>query len=315
MFQSSSGILKLSKSELKLLDYVSQHKQIDLFELRFSLGLSSARVSQLASSLREKKLLDNNRLGKKKVVTLADSKHALLYAELRHEFEHMNLPSLLSGTNLEVISAVSYLHLKSRAEIQSKCLTSEASIGKTLLKLKGRGVILRETTYTISPRFNKLREFVREFRHYLNLRIAASLSERAHIIYEANHEFIVECDVQNKCQGFTPTGISVFGKYGAPFLLSKSYLIYSPFKHDLTLEDAILHSLLIGDNPLPTLVTWWKNRDRLDLTYLCMVGRQYGVEGRIDELVDYFDTGGLSRKPPLPPWNEFMDKYRGYETE
>jgi hypothetical protein len=46
-----------------------------------------------------------------------------------------------------------------------------------------------------------------------------------------------------------------------------------------------------------------------------MVGRQYGVEGRIDELVDYFDTGGLSRKPPLPPWNEFMDKYRGYETE
>lgn len=310
----SGNSMKLSKSELKLLVLLSRRKEVNLVEIRSLLGLTPARVSQLVSSLREKYLIEDNRHGMEKAIATSSSKHALLFVELSHEFEHMNLPQILFGSNLEVLSAVSYLHLKSRSEINERCLVSEASVARSLARLRQRGIVLCDSTYAVSKRFGKLREFVMEFRHYLNLRITGELSERAQIVWEANHEFIVECDEQVGGRGFFNTSVSVFGDYGAPFFLSKSYLVFSPFLSEVSLEDALLHSLLVGGGVLPTLVTWYKNRGRLNLEYLQRMGRQYGIEGKIDELAKYIETEGLSRKPPFPPWNEFMDKYRGYET-
>jgi len=309
----SEDTMKLSKSELKLLILLSRRREVDLMEIRSSLGLIPARISQLVSSLRENGLIEDTRHGREKAIAISGSKHALLFVELTHEFEHMDLPQILSGSNLEVLSAVSHLHLKSRAEIHKGSLVSEASVARSLSKLRQRGIVSRNSIYAVSERFSKLREFVMEFRHYLNRRIAGVLSERAHIVWEANHEFIIECDEQAGSQGFLQTSVSVFGKYGAPFILSKSYLVYSPFLSEVSLEDALLHSLLVGGDLLPTLITWYKNRGRLNLGYLRGMSIQYGNEGKVDELANYMETEGANRKTPLPPWNEFMDKYRGYE--
>jgi DNA-binding MarR family transcriptional regulator len=179
----SRDVMKLSKSELKLLNLLSRRGEMDLGEIISSLGLTPARISQLVSSLRKSDFIKDTRHGMGKAIALSGSKHALLFAEVSNEFEHIDFPQILSGSNLEVLSAVSYLHLRSRTEIRDRCLVSEASVARSLSKLRQRGVVQRNSIYAVNGRFSRLREFIMEYRRYLNSRIASGLSERAHIVW------------------------------------------------------------------------------------------------------------------------------------
>ena len=316
MWWSIIGVLKLTKSELGLLELLSKHERLGMTDIGVELGLSPPRVSQLVSSLKEQNLVNDSKRGFMKHVSLSEAKHATLFRRLTIEYEHMNLILLLSGTNLEVLSAISCLHLINRKEIHEKTLVSESSIAKSLKNLRQIGVVQKEPTYYIPARFETLEEFVAEFRHDMNRHIAQRFSTDSLITWECNHEFIVECKEEKDEKDFLPTGISAFWRYGVQLFVTKWHYLYSPFTTKINLEDAILHSILenTATNIAPTLIVWKKNEEKLDLGYLKTEGEKYGVLNKIEHMINYFRNEGEQRASGFPTWPEFMDKAKEYES-
>lgn len=309
------GDLKLTGSEFKVLNLLARHERRGMSEIGIQLGLSSSYTSQIVTSLKEKKFIAVERRGRIKVASLSDAKHASLLRRLMLEYEHIDFGQLLSGASLEVLSAICCLQLKNRNEIMERTLVSEASIAHVLKKLRQIGLIQRrDKIYSVSPRFQSVKDFVMEFRHLLNRNIALQFSSDSLMVWECNHELIVESDELRDREGFLLTGASTFSRFGVQLFVSKWYYLYSPFSKEVKMEDAILHSLLVNadTNLLPTLLIWKKNDRKIDTAYLKKEGRKYGIEDYVDDIIGYFETDGGQRGASFPTWREFLDKAGEY---
>jgi hypothetical protein len=171
----------------------------------------------------------------------------------------------------------------------------------------------RDGTYFISPRFNALHDFVVEFRHYLNEKIAREFANDAIVLWEWNTDFIIESKRPEERQGFQLTGVSLFPLFGIRLLAPSSYFFYSPFPRKLRIEDAILHSLLIPNKTmLPILLAWKKNERKLNLHYLEEQAEKYGAEPSVTGIAQYFETHGSQRPTGFPPWEEFIVRAKEY---
>lgn len=308
------GTLKLTKLELSTINLLARREKLGMSEMGSELGLSSSSTSQVISSLREKNLVGVSRKGLTKTVFLSEAKHATLLRKLNLEFEHIQFARLLSGASLEVLSAICCLKLKNRREIQDNSLVSESSVANVLKSLKQIGLIWKNSAFHISPRFQTLKNFVREFRHLLNRNIALQFASDSLIVWECNHEFIIESNELKNENDFLLTGISTFSKFGVQLFVSKWYYFYSPFIKETKLEDAISHSLLINreTNLLPILLVWKKNDRKIDKEYLKKQSEKYGIKKYFDDIINYFETEGIKRATGFPSWIEFLDKAKEY---
>lgn len=305
--------LKLTRSELGCLRALAEPGNARVSALGNAIGASPPQVSRVVSALIEKGFIATEKVGLSKIVVLTEAKHAVLWRKLVAEFGHMPLDELLSGASLEVLSAISYLKLKNRQEVAQQARVSETSTAKVLQKLKQVGVVQKvESTYTLSSRFQTLKEFVTEFRHYLNQKTARTFADDAIVVWGCNSEFIVESTTREERDGFQLTGISSFARYGIPMLVTKSHFFHSPFVRKLRLEDVILHSLLVTDQMLPVLLVWRKQERTLNRKYLQSLGEKYGVRQRVDQIITYFGTQGREGAPGFPPWNEFTARAQEY---
>jgi hypothetical protein len=167
--------------------------------------------------------------------------------------------------------------------------------------------------YSVSPRFQSLADFVIEFRHYLNEKITTEFASDGVILWESNHEIIVESKRNREADGFQLTAVSLFARFEIPLLAGTSYFFYSPRRKKLRLEDAILHALLLPDRSiLPILLVWKKNRQEISLPYTERQAERYGASDRVQKTVRYFETRGAERPEGFPPWDEFLVRAREY---
>jgi predicted transcriptional regulator len=308
--------VKLTTSEANALVLLAKHGKASAEKMSSELAVMTQHVSRVLASLTEKGLIRTEKAGLSKTVMLAETRHAMLLRKAILQFEHMDLADLLSGTTLEVLSAICFLKLKSRKEIQENSLVSEVSAAKVLENLSRVGIVERKPRafYSISPRFETISQFVMEFRHYLNQKIASHFANDAVILWECNHEFIIETE-RSEEDGFFATGLSIFNKFGISLIVPKSYYFYSPFRRKLRLEDAILHSTLVPStyrNMLVTLLVWKKNEKRIDKTYMDEQTRKYSVSDIMNDITAYFETKGVKRGEGFPTWNEFLVKVKEY---
>ncbi len=279
------------------------------------MDISKVQLSRVVSDLVDKGFLSTEKLGLSKNVSLSKTKHAALWRRLALEFGHMPLHELLSRGSLEVLSAIGSQQLANRRQIAESSLVSEATAARSLERLRELGVVQKdkEGAYCISPRFHVLAEFTTEFRSYMNQKLALEFAPDAVIVSERNEEFIIESSKFEEKDGFLPTGVSAFARFGVPLMAQKSHFFYSPYARKLRLEDAIVHSLLVdSSNPLPTLLAWKKNEARLNMQYLRHAAEKYGVAVSVMEIVRYFASQGVERPDRFPPWNEFLAKAREY---
>lgn len=306
--------LKLTASELDCLRFIANHGRVQLSEISEELKVLPPQVSRITARLGEKDFIRTEKVGLSKIVSLSETKHAALFRKLTIELAHMPLDELLSGPSLEVLSAICFLQLKSRKEIAVNALVSEPSVAKALGKMKQVGIVQKiGLTYSVSPRFQMLREFVIEFRHYLNQKIALKFASDAVVLWECNAEFIIESARSQEGDGFQLTHVSMFGSFGIPLMVPKSYFFYSPFVKRLIFEDIIIHSLLVGDrNMLPILLVWKRNERTIDRKYLEKQAERYYVKDNAKEIITYFANEGRERAPGFPPWNEFLLRAKEY---
>lgn len=308
--------IKLTRSQIKVLSLTAKREKMSIAEICGELNALSSHVSRILASLGNKEFIIIEKVGLSKIVSLSNVKHATLFRSLVLEFGHMEFDAMLSGASLEVLSTLCALKLKSRKEIHENSLVSEASAAKVLRKLRSAGIVQKsDSVYHISARFKTLKDFVAEFRHYLNQRIAQGFASDALILWECNIEFIIESKKSKQENGFFLTSISLFGWFGIQFIVPSSYYFYSPFTKKLRLENAILHSLFMPRtrrNILAVLLVWKKNEGKMNLGYLEKVAEKYGVKSEVSDIVNYFATEGRHRAEGFPPWKEFEIKAEEY---
>jgi len=306
--------VKLTVDELNSLRFIAKRERVWASEISEELEILPAHTSRVIARLKEEDLIRTEKVGLSKQVSLSDTKHAALFRKLTIEFSHMPLDELLSGPSLEVLSAVSFLTLKNRREITENSLVSEPSVTKALEKMKQVGIVQkRGQTYTLPPRFQTMKEFVMEFRSYLNQRTAREFAGDAVVEWECNTEFIIECSIKEEKNGFHLTGVSMFPKFGIPLIASKPHFFYSPFAKELRLEDVIVHSLLVRErNILPILLAWKKNEQAIDRRYLEKQGEKFKAKDSVKEVSTYFSSKGVERAAGFPPWNEFLLRAKEY---
>lgn len=306
--------MKLTRNELQCLRALVNEKSARASAIARATGIARPHISRVTAVLQEKGLVTTERAGFSTIVSLSDAKHALLWRKLAVEFGHMPLEDLLTGASLEILSTISFLDLRNRNEIAEYSLVSEASVARVLERFKQMGMIQKTVSgYTVRTRFRTLGEFVMEFRHYLNERIARDFASDAVILWECNTEFIIESKTTEAKDGFQSTGPSTFARFGVPLITTTSHFFYSPLRRKLRLEDVVLHSILLPDRSmLPILLVWKKNEHEVALKYLEELAAKYDATEVLKDVVTYFASRGAQRAEGYPPWNEFALKAREY---
>jgi len=305
--------LKFTEGELKCLRAIASMGSARASAIAMHTQVALPNVSRAITSLKDKGCIKTERKGHSSVVSLSEAKHAALWRKLALEFAHMPLDRLLAGASLEVLSTVCYLKLGNRKEIAENALVSERTAAVVLERFKQFGVIQKTTEYQVSPRFRTLSEFVIEFRHYLNQKIATRFASDALILWECNHEFIIESKQTLEKDGFRLTAASAFARFGVALLASISYFFYSPILRKLRIEEVILHALLVpGKSMLPILLVWKKNERRISLPYIEQQSEKYNATVLLKDVVSYFETKGVRRTEGFPPWREFLLRAREY---
>jgi DNA-binding MarR family transcriptional regulator len=306
----------LTAAEIKYLSLISTSGSAGLAEIRNGLKIHPVTATRLSSSLKSKGFITVAKEGLSKKVSIAESKHAQLFRKMVLENRHIPFHRLLSGPAFEVLSAISFAKTSSRKAISGVSQVSEASVARSLEKLKQAGILQKKDYYFISARFQTLKEFVQEYRHYLNQKIAQSFAGDAVIVWERNNEFILESSRKEAQGGFRLTGPAAFARFGVKLLMTVSHYYYSPVvDRQLQLEDQIIHTLLLPQserNTLATLLAWKKNEEMLRTLYLLEQAEEYGVREQVEGIMDYLRTRGKERAQGLPLWDEFVSKAEEY---
>lgn len=306
--------MKLTTRELRCLRAIVNLDQARASNITTVVGLSRSDVSRVINALQGKGFVTTKKTGLSKIAVLSESKHAALWRRLILEFRHMPLEELLSGTTLEVLSAVCSLTLTTRKEIAKATILSERSVASVLEKLARVGMIQKAMAkYSVSRRFRTLKEFVIEYRHYLNESIAREFASDAVVLWECNNEFVIESKTLRTKEGFQATGASAFSRFGIQLLVQSFYFFYSPCARKLRLEDVVLHSLLVPEwNVLPTMLVWRKQEKAMKIKYLKIQAKKYGAAELVDAIIAYFASEGRERPPSFPTWDEFVLRAKEY---
>lgn len=309
--------LSLTVGEIRYASFIAISAKAGLSEIRKGLGIHAVVTSRLSASLQSKGFIEVTKDGISKTASMSESKHAQLFRKLVLEYRHIQFHRLLSGQSLEVLSAICNSNLGSRKEISQVSWVPEASVARSVEKLKQTGILHKRDYYIINPRFQTLKEFVLEYRHYMNQKAVQSFAKDAVILWENNREFIVETTTSRdeKSKGFRLTGPSAFGRFGIPLMMSFNYYYYSPSDKRLGLEDLIMHSLLLPQSEritLATLLVWKKNEKSIRTSYLFEQAAKYGLKEKVEGIIEYLAAGGKKLTPGLPLWGEFASRAEEY---
>ena len=312
--------LSLTESEIKYLEIISVDDDVSVSHLCNKTKSSPPMVKRSLSSLEEKGFIKKHRVGLLKKISLSDSKHASLFRDMVLESRHIPFHKYLSGSSLEALSAICVLNLGTRKEISKHSNISEPSVARVFLKLRRVGIMQKkESAYTISPRSDLLKNFVMEFRHYLNQKLAKEFSQDSVIMWERNDEFIIESSTKKEDElYFHLTGPSAFARFGIQLFMMISYHYYSTRSHAIGLEDALVHSFLIQMSQrtmlpvLLVLLVWKKNETKINRLHMVSVSEKYGVKKFIDSIYDYFASKGKQRMDEFPTWEELKSKAYEY---
>lgn len=310
--------LSLTESELRYLEIISAKGSVSVSYLCDNTKSLPSMVRRSLLSLEEKGFIKKHRVGLPKEIMLSDSKHALIFRDMALESRHIPFHKYLSGSSLEVLSALCSVNLDTRKDIQKHSNVSEPSIARVLLKLRRIGIVQKkESTYAISPRFEVLKNFVTEFRHYMNQKIAKKFDQNSVIVWQRNDEFIIESGTKKEDEeNFHITGPSAFGKFGILLFMMVSYHYHSPRIRELCLEDNIAHSFLIPMSQrtmMPVLLAWKKNEKRINEERLFNISEKYGVTKFVNSIFEYFDSKGKQKIAEFPTWEEFKSKALEYQ--
>lgn len=306
----------LSKMEVRVLLKLNGEKTIR--ELASELGLSIYRTSTLVASLKRTGLVRTEKRGRYKIVSLSAAKPAELLRKLMSKFGHMPLDEILRGRNLALLAVLMDTPLSAH-ELCIKSNLSRSTFYHVINRLSTYGVIgEKDGKYFLVERYKLFHEFAEEFYELQNSIKAREFSGDSALIWGGVGEFILSTgeyrgkDVDN----FHLTGLERFRDFGVDLIGTGQYhYYYSEKTEELSLEEIIVHSLLIDFSPrtiLYSTVLLLAYKGRINQKKLFKLGRKYDV--RVSELLKYL-KGKEVKKHPYPSMEEVKEIFKMYFGE
>jgi hypothetical protein len=183
--------------------------------------------------------------------------------------------------------------------------------------LREFGIVFSERGfYRLNERFDLLKDFLLEFRRYLNLKIAQEFAKDATILWQEDAEFLIKTSEPKESKNFFLTSITAFHKYGVQlFLPEYYYYFYTKRKKKLNVEDVILHALLLDptDTKVIMSVLLLLKKQKVNSDYLIKESDKYKLSTTVGNLINYIDTKGKAKPEHFPTWKECEAKVKEYE--
>jgi hypothetical protein len=177
------------------------------------------------------------------------------------------------------------------------------------------GLVTRDdNTITVNPRFQKLEEFIREFRRFNNSRMATMAAKAAVIMWSRGSQFIIRVPRGTTISDprFRPTATTLMARYGIPLISNIEYYYFSPSAKPIGPEEVVLHSLLTDGITNVTLGLILIAKAELDRNKLLMIAKEYDLRPQIEGMLRFLDSGKSDPGVILPTWEEFEDKASEY---
>ena len=307
--------MKLTTNEIKILGEIAKGDGRRIADIGISLDIFQESLSRTLKSLEKKGLIETEKSGISKYLFFSETKHSTLFKTLLLEFTHVKFENFLSGSSLEILYHLSNSSL-SRSEIVLRTGLSEKTIQTKLKNLREFGIVFSERgLYRLNERFDLLRDFLLEFRRYLNLKTAQEFAKDAIIIWQEDDEFLIKTSERKELANFFLTSITAFHRYGVQlFLPEYYYYFYSKQRKKLCLEDVILHALVLDPADtrviLSVLLLWKKQK--VDVDYLTKESDKYQLSKTLEDLVKYMNTRGEVRPDHFPTWREYEVRAKEY---
>ena len=300
---------RFTRLEIGILRLLTNGEQ-PLSDIGRSLSIRPSLTSHLLGKLSEKALVTLNRRGIGKRAAFSNSRHAQLLRDVLLIHAHVDWENALHGLAVEILFWVLDQSASSAASF------SRATLWRHTKNLKARGILDEDgRRYTISLRFERLKEFLEEYQRFIMADFVHSLADGEVIIWQQDMECLFEGPhkIEPLGEGLEETATSSFGKFGLPLLTQSRVYFYSREKRELKVEDVILHTLLLEGsevrNTLYGLLLMKKEWKRMDTRLLRQESGKYSLTIQIDDMLDFLETNGTRRNNPrLPTWNEFIGK-------
>lgn len=309
--------MKLTTNEIRILREVAKSGGERIGDISSSLNILHPSVSRTLKSLERKGFVETEKSGISKHVFLSETKHSTLFKTLLTKFAHIEFANFLSGSSLDILYSLSGSSL-SRNEIMLHTGLSKKTVQTRLKTLRQFGIVISERgLYTLNERFGLLRDFLLEFRGYLNVKIAQEFASDAVILWQEADEFLIKTSERKKSKDFLLTSITAFHRYGVQLFLPEYYYYFcSKRKKRLKLEDVILHALMLDPTDtrvIMSVLLLWK-KQKVDIDYLTKESDKYRLRATVQELVEYIRTRGEVRPHHFPTWKEYEAKAKEYGT-
>lgn len=307
--------MKLTRNEIRILREIASSIGKRIGDIGSSLDISYPSLSRTLRQLTEKGLIETRKEGLSKHVFFSETKHSILLRSLLTEFEHIRFENILSGSSMEILYYLSKSPL-SKIEIVGRTGLSEKTIKTKLRVLREYGIVISQRgSYRLNERFNILRDFLIEFKRYLNMKAAQEFSEDAIILWQDADEFLLKTSERKESSNFFLTSITAFPRYGVQlFLPERYYYFHSKRRKKLDPEDIILHALLLDptDTRVILVVLLLLKKHRVDVDYLTNESNKYPLRTTVKDLIEYIRTKGEVRPNHFPNWGEYEAKASEY---
>ena len=302
----------LTSKELKLLLLIMDGEKT-ITTLSKEMNLSIYRTSTLTGKLAKKGLITITKNGKYKIISLSSTKPAILLKKVKNKYNHIPLQKILTGNNLKLLSILKPELLQNTKTLMLKTNLSKSSLYHAINNLSNYGIIKKvSSNYSLIEKYALFHEFSREYIILQNHIKGREFSPDAAIIWNGVEEFILSTKTYKTGDNFQLTGLSKFKDYGLS-LIGKGiyYYYYSKKKDKLTIEDIIIHSIVIDYAPrtiLYVIVLLLFHKNKIDEKKVFDLDIKYNVN--VKQLLDYLN--GKEHKYPYPSLKEVYEIYNMY---
>lgn len=311
-----------SKQEIRILKQVASESHFPPI-IRKSLSIKQSLFSQYLKKLQLKGII-KFKMKKfsyqkgwektRKYIYFQDSKHSVLLQELLAKERHMNWEDVLSGLGIDVL-----FQILNSSEISNEQF-SHITFWRYTKKLAELGVVEYDSNvFRINPRFSSLIVFLEEYERFIISKIVQSVSEHAIVLWQKGLECLIRVPKTEEIpqKDFQKTATSRLNDFGIQTISDFDVYFYSTRKRKLTVEDVILHTLLMERNSVRyvtySLLLLKKKIKEIGKEYLLKEAASFELNLQVNAMLQFLETKGARTGVALPTWSEFAAKLREYK--
>lgn len=302
----------LSEPEITIVRAISNYSTLSVREISGIAGKSESSVSQGVKGLLRNGIVRIQRKGMKKYIEISDRNYAISLLEMIKARPYIPWEKILSNSNIAI------LFNKIMGENTFDYGLSRASLWRGIRNLSMYGMLNRDDEEKLfMDRY--LWHFISEYFDHVSMKyLLEKLPKDAIIIWRDGYRCLYRIrDLPDKESKKFPsstlhTGVSALPDYGIQLMTSDSYFYYGPKLESLSVEDIIIHTLLV--DPLSqiyatyALLLAFKVKYSLNLALLSEKSRSYKLEDEVSNLIKYLKSLGKIREWPLPKIEEFQEQ-------